>query len=154
MISYAELVDLMFELHDPVGAPGSGQYASLVLAHDDEQLTIARERAQVASERLGKRLATRVEPLKEFWPAEDYHQKYYLRGDRTLLAQFRGMLGDDEVALRDSTSAMRVNGYLSGSGTQARLGGEIGSFGLSEPARAQLVSRVGEDASGAACALP
>lgn len=154
VISYAELVDLMFTLHDPASRPSYQQYASVVLAHDDEQLRIARERAQVAAAKLGKPLTTRIEPLKRFWPAEDYHQKYYLRNNNTLMRQFRGMLGNDEVALRDSSAAMRVNGYVSGSGTRARLEGEIGSFGLSEAARADLVSLVGEEADGAACALP
>jgi len=154
VISYAELVDLMFTLHDPASKPGYRQYASVVLANDDEQLRIAREQARVASAKLGKPLTTRIETLKRFWPAEDYHQKYYLRNNGALMRQFRGMLGSDEVALRNSTAAMRVNGYVSGSGTQARLKGEIGSFGLSEAASAHLVSLVGEEAGGAACVLP
>jgi peptide-methionine (S)-S-oxide reductase len=154
VISYAELVDLMLALHDPGADSGHTQYDSLVLAQDEQQLQTARERVQAASARLGKPLATRIETLKKFWPAEDYHQKFYLRKDRTLLAQFRGMFGDDEVALRDSTAAMRVNGYASLGGTQARLDGEVESFGLSEPVRAHLDSLVGETAVGAACALP
>ncbi len=154
VISYAELVDLMFALHDPASRPGYAQYASLILAQDDEQLTVARERAKVASEKLGGPLTTRIEPLKKFWPAEDYHQKYYLRNDRTLLNEFKGMLGSDETALRDSTAGMRVNGYVSGSGTRVRLAGEMGSFGLSKSAREHLLSLVGETASGGACALP
>jgi methionine-S-sulfoxide reductase len=154
VISYEQLVDLMFALHDPTSRPSYAQYASLILAQDDEQLTIARERAKVASVKLGKPLTTRIETLKRFWPAEDYHQKYYLRNDRTLLTQLRGMLGADETALRDSTAAMRVNGYVSGSGTRTRLAGEIDSFGLSAPAREHLLSLVDETASGGACPLP
>ena len=144
----------MFALHDPTGRPSHAQYASLVLAHDDEQLSIAQERARMASAKLGKPLTTRVKPLKRFWPAEDYHQKYYLRNDRALMPHFEGMFGSDEGALRDSTAAMRVNGYVSGSGALTRLEGEIQSFGLSETARAHLVSLVGESAGGAPCALP
>ena len=154
VVSYAQLVDLMFALHDPAGNPGYAQYASLVLTRDDEQLRIARERARIVSERLGRPLTTRIEPLKRFWPAEDYHQKYYLRNDAALMEVVRGMVGGDELAFRDSTAAMRLNGYASGSGTQARLAGEIESFGLSADARAHLVSIVGDTASGAACALP
>jgi methionine-S-sulfoxide reductase len=154
VISYAELVDLMLKLHDPASRPPYGQYASLILANDDRQLAIARARAKAASQKLGKPLTTRIEPLKKFWPAEDYHQKYYLKDDSVLREQFRGMFGTDETALRDSTAAMRVNGYVSGSGTRARLAGEIGSFGLDEAARARLTSLVGETASGGACALP
>lgn len=154
VISYEELVDLMFALHDPSADPGYAQYRSLILASDDEQLAIARDRAEVVSAELGKPLATRIEPLKEFWPAEDYHQKYYLRNDKTLLSQFRGMLGGSELALRDSTAAMRVNGYVAGAGTRERLEGEVESFGLSESALTRLFSLVGETPSGSACPLP
>lgn len=154
VISYAELVDLMFELHDPVGNPGYAQYASLILAEDDEQLAVARERARAASARLGKPLTTRIEPLSRFWLAEEYHQKYYLRNDRVLMAQFLGMFGNDEAALRDSTAAMRVNGYVSGSGSQERLDGELSTLGLDQDAREHLVAAVKDSNGGAACALP
>jgi len=154
VISYEELVDLMLALHDPAGNPGYRQYASLILAHDDEQLAIARQRAKAYEDRRGKPLLTRIDPLKEFWPAEDYHQKYYLRGDTTLMARFRGMFGSDEVALRDSPAASRVNGYVAGSGTQDRLEGEIGSLGLGAAERAHLDALVDETARGGACALP
>lgn len=117
-------------------------------------MKVAQERAQAAGEKLGKPLTVRVELLKKFWLAEDYHQKYYLRGDPTLLAQFRAMFGNDEAALRDSTAAMRVNGYVGQSGTQARLAEEFASFGLTDAARAHLVLLVGETTSGGACPLP
>jgi peptide-methionine (S)-S-oxide reductase len=154
VISYAQLVDLMLASHDPAGNPGYAQYASLVLTRGDEQLQLARERARLYSARLGKPLTTRIEPLKRFWPAEDYHQKYYLRADAALMEAIRGVYGTDEAAVRDSTLAMRLNGYASGSGARARLAGEIASFGLSADARAHLVSIVRETTGGGACALP
>jgi peptide-methionine (S)-S-oxide reductase len=154
VISYAELVDLMLKLHNPAAKPSYLQYSSIILASDDEQLKIADERVKAASKRLGKTLSTRVELLVRFWPAEDYHQKYYLRQNRTLMSQFRGMLGADETALRESTAAARVNGYVSGNGTKVRLKNEIAGLGLDAPAREHLESLVGDTATGAPCALP
>jgi len=154
VISYEQLVDLMLGLHNPAERPAYAQYASLILADDDEQLAIARARAEVAAKKSGKPLTTRIERLKKFWPAEDYHQKYYLRANRTLMAQFIGMLGTDEVALRESSAAARVNGYVAGSGTRTRLAGEIATFGLDTAAREHLTSLVGDTPSGGACALP
>lgn len=147
VITYAELVDMV------LGATGSphGQYANLVLAHDEEQLTIARERAQAFAEERGKPATTRIELLKRFWPAEDYHQKFYLRGDSTLLGQLRAMYGDDETALRESTLAMRLNGYVSGGGSAEQLVREIDFFGLADEARAHLLARTGVDADSTAC---
>ena len=90
---------------------------------------------------LGAQLATRIEPLKRFFLAEDYHQKYYLRNDRVLMADFRAMFGEDETAFRESAAAARVNGYVAGGGTRAQLGREIDLLGLSEKGAAQLTSR-------------
>ncbi len=154
VISYARLVDLMLALHDPTAPVGDVQYASLILTEDAQQLAIARERTRVASAKLGRPLATRIEPLKKFWLAEDYHQKFYLRSDGTFKAQFTAMFGSDDAALRDSSAAMRVNGYASGDGTSARLAGEIGSFGLAEAARKHLVSLASDTPSAAGCILP
>lgn len=150
VISYAELVDIAIASN---GSP-DGQYANLVLAHDEEQLTIARERAQAQAEDRGKPTTARIELLKRFWPAEDYHQKYYLRGDRVLVGQLQAMFGADEVALRESTLAMRLNGYASGGGTAGQLATEIDSFGLSAEARAHLLSLVGDATGAEACPVP
>ena len=91
---------------------------------------------------LSRKLATRIEPLKRFYLAEDYHQKYYLRNDRVLMNDFRAMFGDDGTAFRESSAAARVNGYVAGDGTRAQLGKEISLLGLSERAVAHLDSRV------------
>jgi peptide-methionine (S)-S-oxide reductase len=153
VISYAKLVDLALESHDPRWRAHKEQYASLVLAHDDEQLSVAGERGARAAARLGAPLATRIEPLKRFWLAEDYHQKYHLRQDRLLSGEFRAMFGTDEAALRESTAAARVNGYVAGDGTKAQLATEIDFLGLSDRGRARLVERVTDPGGGVGCSL-
>lgn len=154
MVSYTQLVDLAFASHDPERPAFKEQYASLVLAHDDGQLTIACERATRVSAALGgRRLSTRIERLGRFWPAEDYHQKYHLRQDRVLAAEFRAMFDGNETAFRESTSAARVNGYAAGSGTKVQLAREIGFLGLSEPGRSRLISRVGDVGFAGGCSI-
>jgi peptide-methionine (S)-S-oxide reductase len=154
VISYRELVDLAFASHNPVWPSPKSQYASLVLADDEEQLEIAQERGRRASSMLGRGLSTRIEPLKRFWLAEDYHQKYYLRNDRVLMAEFKAMFDGDDEAFRESTAAARVNGYVAGDGTRAQLSREIDFLGLSQRARSRLVSRVtGESGPGNGCAI-
>jgi len=154
VISYAELLEAAFLAHNPTWVAHKVQYASLVLAHDDIQLATAREGAVRFSDQIGgKLLVTRVEPLKHFWVAEDYHQKYHLRNDRVLSADFRTVFGSDETALRESTAAARVNGYVAGDGTAMQLAGELESLGLSEAGRARLLTRVGNTAGSAGCSI-
>jgi len=77
----------------------------------------------------------------EFFLAEHYHQKYYLRQDRVLDEEFRGMYSSKSDFL-NSTAASRVNGYLGGCGTLSDLKEEIDQLGLSEASRIRLQSTV------------
>lgn len=76
-------------------------------------------------------------PFTEFWRAEDYHQKYRLRGNKALLSEFQTIYPDVDD-LVDSTAVARVNGYLGGHGTWAQLEEEINQLGLSEEGQRTL----------------
>ena len=84
-ISYAELLSVFFENHDPTQGMRQGndvgsQYRSAIYYTSDSQ----REQAEAAAEVFGKRLAeagygaitTEIAPLRDFYYAEDYHQQY------------------------------------------------------------------------------
>lgn len=84
VISYEELAKLFFETHDPTQVNRQGpdvgtQYRSAIFYLDDAQKATA-ERLIAELEAKGYRVATEVTKATTFWPAEDYHQKYY---DRT-----------------------------------------------------------------------
>src|ERR1041384_3633446 len=70
-----------------------------------------------------------------FYRAEDYHQKYYLRHDRTLIAEFADYTPRELV---ESTAAARLNGYVAGRGTLTQLHDELPGFGLSAAAATHL----------------
>ncbi len=82
-ISYDELLRAFFHLHDPTqvnrqGADVGSQYRSVIFVHDAAQKDIA-ERVlaeEDASGRLNAPIATAIESAAQFWPAEDYHQRY------------------------------------------------------------------------------
>ena len=85
-VSYRDLLDVFFGTHDPTTPDRQGgdvgpQYRSIILAHDEEQARVARETiAELEADRtFGAPIVTQVEPLREFWPAEAYHQDYYDR---------------------------------------------------------------------------
>ncbi len=82
-ISYNELLEAFFAMHDPTQSQRQGpdigeQYSSIIFYHSEEQ----KEKAEKMKEKLensGKYnsgIATRIEPATEFYKAEEYHQKY------------------------------------------------------------------------------
>jgi peptide-methionine (S)-S-oxide reductase len=152
VVSYEQLLELALASHDPFRVPYSRQYASLVLTHSEAQMDIAYEVAKRHELSRVRKLATRIEPLKRFYLAEDYHQKYHLRLDRVLSADFRAMFATD-AAFRDSTAAARVNGYVAGDGTSEQLEREIDLLGLTDAARVHLADKVAGRSRGGACSL-
>lgn len=82
-ISYPELLDLFFSLHDPTTLNRQGpdvgtQYRSVIFYHTDTQKQQALDhKAEVDRLRVYSRpIVTEIVPAGEFWPAEEYHQKY------------------------------------------------------------------------------
>ena len=82
-LGYEELLGYFFRMHDPTTPDRQGhdvgtQYRSAVFYHDEEQRRIA-ERVKEQVARSGKwqgRLVTEIVPAGDFYPAEEYHQKY------------------------------------------------------------------------------
>ena len=83
-ISYDEILDYFFRLHDPTTVNQQGndrgtQYRSAIFFHDDKQREAAERAKTRAQEKWSKPIVTQVVPATEFWPAEDYHQDYLHR---------------------------------------------------------------------------
>lgn len=83
-VSYDDLLEVFWRIHDPTQVDRQGpdvgsQYRSVIFAHSEEQ----RERARASKERLdasgrlGRPVATAIEPAGPFWRAEEYHQRYF-----------------------------------------------------------------------------
>jgi peptide-methionine (S)-S-oxide reductase len=83
-ISYDQLLDAFFDLHDPTtlnrqGPDQGTQYRSAIFYHSPEQEAQANakiEQLSVSGRYLPKRIVTKVEPAQTFWRAEEYHQRY------------------------------------------------------------------------------
>lgn len=82
-VSYEQLLDLFFELHDPTqlnrqGPDWGTQYRSVIFSHSPEQELAAKQTiARLSAEkRFEKPIVTQVVPAQTFWRAEEYHQKY------------------------------------------------------------------------------
>jgi peptide-methionine (S)-S-oxide reductase len=83
-ISYEQLLDAFFALHDPTTCNRQGpdrgtQYRSVIFCHSPEQQAQARAKIEqlTAEGRFQpRRIVTQVEPAQSFWRAEAYHQRY------------------------------------------------------------------------------
>ncbi|RDI69736.1 peptide-methionine (S)-S-oxide reductase MsrA [Halopelagius longus] len=82
-ISFRELLDVFFAIHDPTtenrqGPDVGSQYRSAIFYHDDDQRRVAEETIQeLESEGVYDGIVTEVEPLDAFYEAEEHHQDYY-----------------------------------------------------------------------------
>ena len=83
-ISYEELLDLFFSMHNPTtlnrqGPDFGSQYRSAVFAVDDAQFEAAKKKIVEldASGKWGDPVVTEVKLGGTFWPAEEYHQRYF-----------------------------------------------------------------------------
>ena len=84
VISYEDLLTVFFGSHDPTtpnrqGADTGEQYRSIILYETDEekQTTEKMIKEVDASLKDGTRVVTQLIPLGKFFPAEEYHQKYF-----------------------------------------------------------------------------
>jgi len=83
-ISYEQLLDAFFNLHNPTSLNHQGpdwgtQYRSVVFFHSPEQEAAAREKIEQLNadgRYKSKRVVTQVVPAQSFWRAEEYHQRY------------------------------------------------------------------------------
>jgi peptide-methionine (S)-S-oxide reductase len=90
---------------------------------------------------LKDRIVTALLPYERFYLAEDYHQKYRLRGSAPVLDAYERIYPDlnDFVS---SSAVAKVNGYLGGYGSCDQLEREIDDLGLSGLARDRLFKEV------------
>jgi peptide-methionine (S)-S-oxide reductase len=86
VISYEKILELFWIAHDPTtlnrqGADVGTQYRSIILYHDEAQKQIAESSrsALASSGKYRDPIVTEIVPLRQFYPAEDYHQAYFAR---------------------------------------------------------------------------
>jgi len=83
-VNYGQLLNIFWQSIDPTDSGGQFadqglQYQTAIFYHDEEQQRLAEssKKELEASGPFKQRVATKILPAKTFYPAEDYHQKYY-----------------------------------------------------------------------------
>lgn len=79
--SYEKLLDVFWRSHDPTDgrgvAPDFGkQYRSALFYRSPEEKATIEKSKSALEKKLGKKVATQIEPFVKFYPAEAYHQDY------------------------------------------------------------------------------
>jgi peptide-methionine (S)-S-oxide reductase len=82
VIGLNDLLDIFFATHDPTQLNRQGndigtQYRSAIFPHSPEQESAARAAIERAQADQSGQIVTTIEPLSDWYPAEDYHQSYW-----------------------------------------------------------------------------
>jgi len=81
IISYKKILKIFFQIHDPTTLNSQGpdfgtQYRSEIFYLNNKQKILAEETLNETNERLSGKVVTKISLLKNYCPAEEYHQKY------------------------------------------------------------------------------
>ena len=81
IISYQKILEFFFEIHDPTTLNSQGpdfgtQYRSEIFYLNDNQKITAENIINKENERLSGKVVTKLSQVKNYCPAEEYHQRY------------------------------------------------------------------------------
>ncbi|MGH2569100.1 MAG: peptide-methionine (S)-S-oxide reductase MsrA [Bacteroidota bacterium] len=81
-VSYEQLLEWFWKSHDPTtlnrqGADVGTQYRSVIFYGDEKQKAAAEQSKKDAQKMFEDPIVTEIQPLTEFYRAENYHQDYY-----------------------------------------------------------------------------
>jgi peptide-methionine (S)-S-oxide reductase len=83
-VSFDKLLEVFWNIHDPTtlnrqGPDVGSQYRSVIFYNTDNQKKTATEskKNQESTKKFASQIVTEIVPATEFYPAEEYHQKYF-----------------------------------------------------------------------------
>jgi len=81
-VSYEKLLDVFWKIHDPTtpnrqGLDIGSQYRSIIFYANKDQKNIAVKSKNQKQKKSNKKIVTEIIRADRFYPAEEYHQKYY-----------------------------------------------------------------------------
>ena len=84
LITYQQLLEIFWRNIDPMDEYGQfadkgSQYRAGIFTHDDEQMQLAQASKQMLSPQFSKPIASFIKQATEFFPAEDYHQEFFIK---------------------------------------------------------------------------
>jgi len=137
-LDYEDLLEVFWANHNPFSSPHKRQYRGVVLVRDGAQRAAAESSEAALADRSGQAVETPVESLSSFTLAEDSHQKYELRSTPVVGDELVDLYGP---AVVDSTVAARLNGFVTGHGSESQRDAFLADVALSPAAIDELRRR-------------
>lgn len=83
-VKYEKLLEVFWDNVDPLDDKGQfcdkgSQYLAGILTHDEKQAALAKQTRDEVQKKYDVPVATIIREATKFWPAEDYHQQYYIK---------------------------------------------------------------------------
>lgn len=143
IIPFSDIVDIFWNNHNPININDykGRQYRSLLFYSDEQQLETIRA---VIAERKEKGLGepeTEIAPYSCFFPAEDRHQKYYLKRYPDAIDRLSSLYPRHEDLI-NATLAARLNGLAKGFTSLERIKDEINQWRLDPVERSRLIDLI------------
>jgi len=96
-ISYIELLEIFFKIHDPTtlnrqGPDVGSQYRSIIFYHNKKQKKLAEKSKLEKQKDYEEEIVTEIVPASVFYPAEEYHQKYIMKNSGHSCNLYRNFL--------------------------------------------------------------
>jgi peptide-methionine (S)-S-oxide reductase len=81
-VSYEKLLDVFWQIHDPTtlnrqGPDYGSQYRSAIFVQDEDQRQVAHRSRESEQRNHKKPIVTEITDAGPFYPAEEYHQRYF-----------------------------------------------------------------------------
>ena len=81
LISYEKIINFFYEIHDPTTLNSQGpdfgtQYRSEIFYLNEQQKQIAKKITNDKNKKFLSKIVTKISLVKNYCPAEEYHQKY------------------------------------------------------------------------------
>lgn len=100
LVNYSQLLEIFWKNIDPTVenrqfCDVGNQYRSGIFYHDETQQKLALQTKEKVAKQLKKPIYTQIQPVKEFYRAEEYHQDYYKKNP-LLYKYYRYRCGRDQ----------------------------------------------------------
>ena len=131
-------MNIFWRNHDPTSKPYKRQYISAIYYHSEAQKELAEKTKKEDQVNHGRPIITEIASAGPFYDAENYHQKYQLRCNPSLLKT----LGLGDEALKTSEIAAKLNGYVCGMKNLSEFTEESKDLSLTDKQRNYIIEKI------------